>query len=556
MMNTLKFAGSRWIHALKGLSLFATVSTLPARATRSWQEGKTRRLRTPLPSPPRHEQRSLQSLLVVAAISLVGLLLRIVDLDWESIWYDEACSMDMITVPLADIVSGRKLTPGNPFGYFAMLRLWCDTFGFTIESARTVSAIAGTLAIPITWLTARRLTSNRLTAHIACLLTAINPALVFLGREARVYAILSLIVTLATYFAIDVIRSRGRAGWLGMTICCAVLPHLHYYSFFFFAILGVVILWSLRHDLRSLAGRIALSATAVSVAFLPGLPLFLKQIALVRSISGSSLLHAAYFPVYIFGGRTFIWKHDGITALAIGELLVVGLIWVPMIWQLRNDRRAPWIAISLSCGVPLMAGVTSIFYMSMFNTRYVSYILPLLMVAVAYAIVDMFERRPRFGRFWSIAIVGIMTIALVRLYAGQHKDDWRSLSNYVAAHGAGVHLVFYEDIGELPFAYYQPGSSHTLIVKDFDDDGTSWDRAGYTERMAALAEFWLVIWPELESGKFQQLLAWCERRFELTDQRKFRGLHLLRFRNTAQSIQNAAARSPTSSAAVGHDTLR
>lgn len=187
-----------------------------------------------------------------------------------------------------------------------------------------------------------------------------------------------------------------------------------------------------------------------------------------------------------------------------------------------------------------MAGVASIFYMSMFNTRYVSFILPLLMVAVAYVLVEMLQHRPRVGRLWAAAIGSIMIVALFRLYTGQHKDDWRGLSNYVAAHGPDVHLVFYEDVGELPFAYYRPGAAQTLIVKAFDDDGVSWDRAGYTDKMASLPEFWLVIWPELEHGKWQQMRAWCEQRFDLADERTFRGLHLLRFRKMSSAYAFAA----------------
>ena len=461
----------------------------------------------------------------------LGCLLRFVGLGWESLWFDEACSLDMVAAPFADIVSGKKLTPGNPFGYFALLRLWCLTFGFTIESARAFSALAGTFVIPATWLTALRLTESRKVALWAGLLTAINPPLVFLGREARVYSLLALITVLATLAAIAVVRKRGIGAWIGLTLYCAILPHLHYFSFFFLPVIGVVILWSLREEFWDSVGKLLVVYLLIGLAFLPGLNLFRSQLEMVQSVAVNSLSHVLYFPAYVLGGRTFVWKQDGVLYLMIAELLAISAVWLPVFSQFWKNKQAPWIAAATACGVFIVAAGTSAIYMSMFNSRYISFILPLLMIVVSYGMVRLLESGQRFCTFPAVVLSAFFIVSLFRMYTEVHKDDWRGLSQYVAAFGPELPVVFYENTGELPFAYYRPTQPRTLLLETFADGGASWDRAGYRETLRRFDEFWLVISPIWTEDFPEQVREWCEKHFELTDRQSFRGLYLLRLRN-------------------------
>ena len=52
----------------------------------------------------------------------VALGLRLIGLGHESIWYDEACTLDMVNNSFRDMLTGRKLEPSNPAGYFMLLR--------------------------------------------------------------------------------------------------------------------------------------------------------------------------------------------------------------------------------------------------------------------------------------------------------------------------------------------------------------------------------------------------------------------------------------------------
>jgi 4-amino-4-deoxy-L-arabinose transferase-like glycosyltransferase len=392
-----------------------------------------------------------------------------------------------------------------------------------------MSALFGTLVIPATWFAAYRMTLDRQISIWAALLTALSPPMVFLSREARVYPLLALCAVMATLYASEIIR-RGRfRDWLGFTVACSVMPHLHYYGFFYLAVVGILVLWSARSRFGGTLWRLTLAYIFMGLAFLPGLNLFLTQLGIVQKVAVNSLVQILYFPVYVLGGRTFIWKQDGMGLVAFAEVLVIFGIWIPVLWRLRNDKQAPWLAFLSAAGVFLMAAGISATYMSMFNARYVSFIVPLLLIAIAYALINMVRARQTFSVLPCVILSCLIGVSLFRMYTEVQKDDWRGLSQYIAERGPDLPVVFYEDIGALTFAYYRPDQQMIQLFEPFDRDGASWESAGYAQTMSELPEYWLVISPIWSDEVPREVTQWCRAYGELLDQKQFKGLYLARF---------------------------
>jgi uncharacterized membrane protein len=471
--------------------------------------------------------------------------MRSVGLHWESLWYDEACSLDVISAPVADILTGRKFTLGNPAGYFALLRLWCLQFGFSVESARAFSALAGTLAIPATWAAARQMSSRPGVAFYSALLVALSPPMVFLSREARVYSLLSLVTMLALWSAVAVIRHRGIGGWLGLTATGSIMPHLHYSSFFFLLAVGLTILWARRETFGVTLGRLLVAGVLVGLAFLPGLDLFFHQLGLEWSNAVQALPHILYFPVYAIGGRTFIWKEDGLPLLALAELLVLGAIWFPVLWNLRHDKHYVWIALAVAGGVLLLVSAVSLLYLPMFNSRYASFVVPPLLIVVADALVGLHDRAPRLARLLPAVLGTVLAISLFRMVTELQKDDWRSLAAYVAAQGGDKTLVFYEDIGWMPLVYYRPEQECFQMLPEFSQGGASWTDAGYPEKLRRLGEFWFVLWPVYDDGYQQEVLDWLSQTFTVIDDQSFHGLRLWRLKLSGAKRPEVSAKGPS-----------
>ncbi len=466
----------------------------------------------------------------LGAIVVLGLLVRSIGLGWESIWYDEADSLELAAAPWSEHVPGKVLIAGNPTGYFALLRLWCLTFGFSIESARALSVVSGTLAIPCAWLLALRASGRYAVAITASLLAAINPAMVFLSREARVFALMSALITLAVVFLLDIVTRDSKRAWIGLAVVSSIALYLHYNTFFFLAVVPWPILWSGRVHLRKTVGKLLAFYGIVGITFLPWIPTFYNQLVLetTRQIS-SWFLHALYFPVYAIGGRTLVWKQDGAYLAALTEIIVLFAVLLPII---RGGGSKAFLAVAWSVvlGVPVAAFIVSLTLSPVFNGRYVSFVIPTLMVILAEGI----QRRSTANscKHWlPAALLGLlMVISLFRLYTGEHKDDWRGLTQYVGTHGPQQRVVFYEEVGRIPFGYYRPQQPILRILKTFDSKSQAWKVAGYLSEMKKSRDFWFVISPELSDSQHAEIMTWLETHFEQVDAQHFRGLLLLRYR--------------------------
>jgi uncharacterized membrane protein len=89
------------------------------------------------------------------------------------------------------------------------MRPWLAATGHSEFALRFPSALAGALAIPVIYVIVRRLGGIR-PALMACLLTATAPYLVWYGQEARMYAMLTVLVPLTLWLTL---RAFERGGW-------------------------------------------------------------------------------------------------------------------------------------------------------------------------------------------------------------------------------------------------------------------------------------------------------------------------------------------------------
>src|ERR671938_379746 len=126
---------------------------------------------------------------LLIALTLAGAALRFATLDVQSFWYDEAVTAGLVRHDLwgmLDKIPGSESTP--PL-YYVLAWLWTRVFGSGEAGVRSLSALLGTLAIPVFYLTARELTRSERAAVAVAALAAFNPFLVWFSQEARTYAL-------------------------------------------------------------------------------------------------------------------------------------------------------------------------------------------------------------------------------------------------------------------------------------------------------------------------------------------------------------------------------
>ncbi|MFE9169815.1 hypothetical protein ACFYNZ_09860 [Streptomyces kebangsaanensis] len=213
--------------------------------------------------------------LVMVAVVAAGAILRF----WAPtpLWLDEAQSVAIARMPLHRLPEALR-HDGSPPLYYVCLHLWTAALGTGDFAVRSLSGTFSVLALPLFWRWGLLLGGPRLGA-VTLLLAAANPWLIRYASEARMYALVVLLVLL---LALALRRLRERPGPLNALMTAApggLLLLTHYWALFLLAAIGTVatVRWVCRG--RQAADAWTPAALALSlVALLPWAPVLLFQI--------------------------------------------------------------------------------------------------------------------------------------------------------------------------------------------------------------------------------------------------------------------------------------
>jgi mannosyltransferase len=170
----------------------------------------------------------------VAIATAIGGVLRFATLDAKGFWQDEIATLAVIGGGLGDVLSSVADFERAPPVYYVVAWAWTAVFGDGEVGARSLSAVAGTAAIPIAYVAGRELVSRRIGA-IAAALVAVNPFLIWYSQEARPFALLVALSALALVFfgrALRTGRQRDVALW---ALTSGLALATHYFAAFPFA---------------------------------------------------------------------------------------------------------------------------------------------------------------------------------------------------------------------------------------------------------------------------------------------------------------------------------
>src|SRR5262249_6342628 len=189
---------------------------------------------------------------VPAAILAFATAVRLLGLD-KSLWLDEASSYLQATAPDFVAAGGEC---ANPPLYYALLRTGLHaTRSFPILRLFSVGCGVGAVAVFCFFFGDRQ----RVAGWCAGLLLAASPAFVFNSQELRQYALLSLELALALWFAWRLVQdSRCTRALIGLASMLALAACTHLITSFFIVALGCVTLWRLRREPLDQLGRVAL----------------------------------------------------------------------------------------------------------------------------------------------------------------------------------------------------------------------------------------------------------------------------------------------------------
>ena len=212
--------------------------------------------------------------LALAAITAAGVVLRAVFVGDQGLGYEEVFTAQIVNQStLAAVWHGVKATESTPPLYYLLTWLWVKLSASHSEvSLRMVSLLAGSLAIPVSFLAARRFVSRSLALVVAWL-CAVSPVLVSYAIYARSYALLVLAGALSVWALGALLAAPSARHWALWGLTAAVCVWTHYFAAFLLAgEVGVLFV-----ALPAARRRLVLCLAGVAAATAPLWPVFLDQ---------------------------------------------------------------------------------------------------------------------------------------------------------------------------------------------------------------------------------------------------------------------------------------
>ncbi len=165
----------------------------------------------------------------------------------------------------------------HPLGYYTLLWLWGKAVGTSPIAIRSLSLLLGLGIVGLGYLLASRLFGRKVGVLSAWML-AFAPFQVHYAQEARMYALLALILLVATLTYWHCLQDRGYRSWFLFSVLAAAAMYVHNLAALFLFCLALTPLFLRRwRDL----GMTVLSALVAIALYLPWLIQLPSQMARV-----------------------------------------------------------------------------------------------------------------------------------------------------------------------------------------------------------------------------------------------------------------------------------
>lgn len=431
---------------------------------------------------------------------LAALLFSLWNITVPSYWRDEAATMAALKRPFGDLIRMLGNVDAVHGAYYIIMWPLAHLFGTGELVMRLPAALAVAVTAAFVAAIGRRMASPWV-GLAAGLLFAILPVASRYGQEARSYAMVMAVATIASYLLMRVLGAEpaGRRRWLvGYGASLAVLGLTNIFGLLLIPAHAVTVALAYRrlrdgHDARRLAFGWLAAVVAGVVVSSPTLVLGWKQRGQIAWIANSKLSTGP--------GALLTLTGSALVTVVVVALIAIALL---LSQEASSARRAAWRWQLTELSLPwmfvppvLLIGASMI--SPIYTSRYVLMCIPAIALLGGMAVVAL-------GR-----VVGPVALALV-LLAGLHTqvvqrqtmghgDNVRAIDQIVAANARPGDVVLYTNPNAKSFsaAYsYGLGKLPDIVIKQSANSsgtlaGTSVDMSTLRARLLhGRGRVWLV----------------------------------------------------------------
>lgn len=401
-----------------------------------------------------------------AALLFLAFALRVYRLDAQDIWGDEAFSIFLSQQSLNVVVAGASDT--HPPFYPFLLWGWLQLVGSSAFATRALSALIGTLVVPLMFVLAKQIAAPRRAVWFAAWFATISPLLIYYSQETRMYELVAILALASTYLAVRVIQTRRARLDAAYWFVSALAIYTHYSAFFVLAAQNLFALVMLRRKRAALARWFALQL-ALILAYVPWI---LVQTTFLQSKASARFEEWGWSGIELIFGKTFLAFSIGLTVEApLAQFATVLFLTMAAIgvFALVRAHRARGALVPLYFIVPIVIAYIVNPIMPFFFERYVLVALPGFILLIAFGL----DFLMRYNARLALGIIGILILfnafALGEYFYNDAyaKGKYGKMMAYIAAHAQpGDALVLNNPLQKPLYRYYAPRNLPAYFLPD------------------------------------------------------------------------------------------
>ena len=408
---------------------------------------------------------------ILFGIVLLGALLRLYHINYQSLWLDELYSIVPTSPKLSVASIIEYCKTDQPPTFFLYIHYVFKLFGYNEAVGRLACAAIGIVAIPVMYLLGRECAGKH-AGLFAAIITSVNYFHIYYSQELRFYSMAFFLSALSYLFFIRAYKRNQIVDFIGYSVATIGLLYTHYYGMIIFFTQGLTFLFLLKYkrDNKFIFSSIA-SGLIIVAAFSPWLPTIFTGL-------GDVLPHIKMpNPEFVL---EYFYYYTGKDALSTSVFCYCIFLFAKTLFSKReiDVEVRPlhliiliWIIISY-----LFPYLRSIMVTPMVVDRYTIVTLPAWIALIAIGWNRIHNYKVKYALPIVITLSAIINLFFVRQYYTRiKKDQWREASSIVLAKNQS-HLPVYSTLA-WHFSFYfrdQPEKILDLYSSDLAQVDELW----------------------------------------------------------------------------------
>ena len=349
-------------------------------------------------------------------VFLFAFLIRLIALN-QSLWLDEAVTANVVRhFNLTQIISKFSPTDFHPPLYYLFMKLWTNLFGYSEIALRMPSILFSLMTGYVVYL---------IGGVWAMAFFLFNPLIVYYSQEARMYMMVTFLLTAALYFFLKILSTKGLDSRLrGNDILLGLFISLAFLTFYgsIFLIVSFLIYYLYKKNYKFfILNTLYFILITLLISPLLYQQLINSKVALSQVTNWSLVLGKAnlkdllLIPVKFSIGRISFypkWLYWGIAGGWTGFVMLT----IKTVFQKTVFIKTVFYLLIF----PLILGFLVSFFTPMLQHFRFIYLIPILAIILASG------KKTSMYRY--IEVIGFVIFSLVYLLSSQfHREDWKSL---------------------------------------------------------------------------------------------------------------------------------